>query len=119
MDKFVQVTTATASRAAALRISHEVVDRRLAACAQVIGPIQSIYRWQGKVENAREWLCLMKTTRSRFRELAGAIAALHSYDTPEITAVPIVAGSGRYLTWISASVRPPAGRRRAGRSACR
>ncbi len=118
LAKLIQVTTTTASRAAALRISGAAVKQRLAACAQVIGPVHSIYHWQGNIETAREWVCLMKTTRSRFRDLARTIEALHSYDTPEITVIPIVGGSRRYLTWISASLRPPAVRR-SRRSACR
>lgn len=117
VEKFLQVTTTTASRAAALRISRTLVERRLAACGQVIGPIQSIYHWQGRIENAREWLLLLKTTGPRFRELADAITAMHSYDTPEIVALPIVGGSQRYLKWIAASTRPSA--RRIRRSACR
>lgn len=119
MEKFVQVTTTIASRAAARQISRALVERRLAACVQIIGPVQSIYHWQGKIETAREWVCLIKTTRSRFLEVASAIDALHSYDTPEITVMPIVAGSRRYLSWISASARPQAKHSRARRSACR
>jgi len=100
-------------------MAEALVDRRLAACVQIVGPIESTYRWQGKLEVAQEWLCLMKTTRTRFRALAAAIDALHSYDTPEVVALPIVAGSRRYLEWLAASVRPPAARRgRKRRSAC-
>jgi periplasmic divalent cation tolerance protein len=100
------VATTTANRADARRIARAVVDRRLAACVQIVGPIESTYRWQGKVESAREWLCLIKTTQARYRGLAAAVEALHPYDTPEIIALPIVAGSRRYLDWLAASVRP-------------
>jgi len=79
---------------------------------QIVGPIESTYRWQGKVTTAREWLCLIKTTRARYRELAAAVQALHPYDTPEIVAVPIVAGSRRYLDWLASSVRPAAASRK-------
>ena len=120
MTDFIQVVTTTASRAAAQRIARAVVDRRLAACAQIVGPMRSTYRWQGKVETAREWLCLMKTTQTRCRELVAAVEAIHPYDTPEIIALPIVAGSRRYLGWLAAAVRPPAANRGcARRSACR
>jgi periplasmic divalent cation tolerance protein len=121
------MTTTTASRAEARRIARTLVDRHLAACAQIVGPIESIYRWQGKVETAREWLCLIKTTRARFGELALEVEALHSYDTPEIIAVPIVAGSRRYLDWLASSVCPPSpslesgicNRKSSQRSSCR
>jgi len=120
VGKSLQVVTTTASRAAARSIARAVVDRRLAACAQIVGPIESTYRWQGKVETAREWLCLMKTTQTRCRELIAAVEAIHPYDTPEIVALPIVAGSRRYLDWLAAAVRPPAASRRcARRSVCR
>ena len=120
MEKFAQMVTTTASRANARDIAKAVVDRRLAACVQVVGPIESTYRWQGRIETAREWLCLIKTTRTRYRKLAAAVEALHPYDTPEIIVVPITAGSRRYLGWLAASVRPPAaGRKRTRRSSCR
>jgi periplasmic divalent cation tolerance protein len=116
----VQAVTTTPSRAAARRIARTLVDRRLAACVQVVGPIVSIYRWQGRVETAREWLCLIKTSRARFRELSVTIEDLHPYDTPEIVALPIAAGSRRYLDWLAASVRPtPARPRSARRPSCR
>jgi periplasmic divalent cation tolerance protein len=83
-----------------------LVDRRLVACVQIVGPIESIYRWQGKVETAREWLCLIKTTRAGFRAVAATVETLHPYDTPELVALPIAAGSPRYLEWLTASVSP-------------
>ncbi len=119
MEKPFQVVTTTASVAVARRIARALVDRRLAACAQIVGPIESVYRWQGRVEMAREWLCLIKTTRARFREVAATVETLHPYDTPEIVALPIAAGSQRYLEWLEASVRPaPAKSRSARRSGC-
>ena len=102
----VQTLMTTPNRAAAHRIARTLVDRRLAACVQIVGPIESIYRWQGRVETAREWLCLIKTTQARFREVAAMVETLHPYDTPEIIALPIAAGSQRYLEWLAASVRP-------------
>ena len=120
MERYVQTVTTTGTRADARRIARALVDRRLAACVQVLGPVESTYRWQGKVVTAREWLCSIKTTRARFRQLAAAIADLHPYDTPEIIALPIAAGSRRYLNWLAAAVRLPVARRKsARRSACR
>jgi periplasmic divalent cation tolerance protein len=112
VEKFVQMVTTTASRAEARSIARAVVDRRLAACVQIVGPVESTYRWQGKVATAREWLCLIKTTQARYRQLAAAIEVLHHYDTPEIVALPIAAGSRRYLDWLASSVRPPTANRK-------
>jgi periplasmic divalent cation tolerance protein len=98
----VQVHTTTDSRELALKIARSAVEARLAACAQVVGPIASTYRWQGFVEQADEWLILLKTTRERFDGLAEHIRGEHTYETPEILAFPVVAGSEDYLQWISA-----------------
>lgn len=104
MDEYLQVLTAAGSEEEAERISAALVERRLAACVQVLGPVSSRYRWRGEVETAREWLCLAKTEASRYPELEAAIRELHSYEEPEIVATPIVAGSPGYLEWISQSV---------------
>lgn len=104
MTDYVQVLTTTASEQEAERIAAALVERRLAACAQVSGPIASRYRWRGEVEEAREWQCLAKTEASRYAEVEAAIRELHSYEQPEIVATPIVAASRGYLDWISASL---------------
>jgi periplasmic divalent cation tolerance protein len=101
---YLQVSIAAGSEEEAERIAAALVERRLAACVQVLGPIASRYRWQGKVEQAREWLCLAKTEASRYPELEAAIRELHSYDEPEIVATPIVAGSAGYLDWVAKSL---------------
>lgn len=106
MADYLQVLTTAGSEAEAEQISAALVERRLAACVQVIGPIASRYRWQGEVERSREWLCLAKTEASRYPQLEAAIRELHSYDEPEIVATPIVAGSQGYLDWIGESLRP-------------
>ena len=90
----------------ALRLARTVVSARLAACVNIHGaPVRSIYRWKGKVEDAKEWLLLMKTTKRRFAALQRKITELHSYDVPEIIALPIRAGSKKYLAWLTDSVR--------------
>ncbi len=99
---YVQVTTTTATEEEARQIARGAVERRLAACAQVVGPITSTYWWQGAIETAAEWMCLLKTTAHRFDAVAAYIRVEHSYDTPEITATPITGGSPEYLGWISA-----------------
>jgi periplasmic divalent cation tolerance protein len=102
--EYLQVQTTVGSEQEAERISAALIERRLAACVQVSGPIASRYRWQGEVEQAQEWLCLAKTEAGRYPELEAAIRELHSYDEPEIIATPIVAGSADYLEWIERSV---------------
>jgi periplasmic divalent cation tolerance protein len=104
MTEHIQVLTTVASEEDAERISIALVERRLAACVQTVGPIASRYRWQGKVEAAREWQCLAKTEATRYPEVEAAIRELHPYDEPEIVATPIVAGSAGYLAWVSESL---------------
>jgi periplasmic divalent cation tolerance protein len=101
----VQVLTTVGSEEDAERISAALVERRLAACVQTLGPIASRYRWRGEVETAREWQCLAKTEAGRYAEVEAAIRELHPYDEPEILATPIVAGSAGYLGWVSESLR--------------
>jgi periplasmic divalent cation tolerance protein len=94
------------SRAEARKIASAVVDARLAACVNILNaPVESVYRWKGKVESANEFLLVMKTTEARFARLRDAILDAHSYDVPEIIALPIVRGSAKYLDWIAESVR--------------
>jgi periplasmic divalent cation tolerance protein len=104
MADYFQVSTTAGSEAEAEKIGAALVERRLAACVQVIGPIASCYRWQGDVETAREWLCLAKTAAGRYPQLEAAIRELHSYDEPEIVATPIVAGSAGYFDWLAQNV---------------
>jgi periplasmic divalent cation tolerance protein len=104
MGEAIQVQTTTATRADAERIAAALVERRLAACVQISGPIRSCYRWQDAIETAEEWLCAAKTTRAAYARVEQAICELHPYDEPEIIAVPIVAGSPGYLTWLAEQV---------------
>jgi periplasmic divalent cation tolerance protein len=104
MTNYIQVLTTAGSEDEAESISTGLVERRLAACVQVIGPISSRYRWQGEIERSREWLCLVKTEASRYDQVEAAIRDLHSYEEPEILATPIVAGGQGYLDWLSASL---------------
>src|ERR1700740_342871 len=89
------------SRAEAHRSAREIVARRLAACANLLEiPVQSVYRWKGKVEKAREFLLLIKTSAGRLAALEAEIKRLHGYDVPEFIALPIIAGSSAYLRWL-------------------
>jgi periplasmic divalent cation tolerance protein len=100
-----QVTITTGSEDEAEAISSALVERRLAACVQLIGPIRSRYRWQGKVEEAREWMLVAKTTEQRYPRLEATVRELHSYDEPEIVATAIVAGSEGYLDWVAEAIK--------------
>lgn len=86
--------------ATAGQIARELVERRLAACVNVMAPCQSVYRWQGKVEEASEIPLLIKSTAARFAEIETVIRALHPYEVPEIIALPIRAGLPAYLDWV-------------------
>ncbi len=101
---FLTVLTTTDSREAAEALARSAVAARLAACAQVDGPVTSTYWWQGKLESAQEWRVLCKTTAGRYPELEEHIRANHSYDTPEVIATPIASGSAGYLAWVASEV---------------
>jgi periplasmic divalent cation tolerance protein len=103
----VQVLTAAGSREEAAAIAAALVEARLAACVQVVGPVESTFWWEGRIDRAEEWLCLVKTTAARAGDVVDEIGRRHSYDTPEITETPIVGGSDRYLAWIDESVTGP------------
>jgi periplasmic divalent cation tolerance protein len=105
-DKIVVLVTCGSAKEAR-RIARALVEQRLAACVNILqAPVQSVYRWKGRVESAKEVLLVIKSARERFVALQRAVRSLHSYDVPEIIALPIAAGSRDYLTWISDSVRP-------------
>ena len=105
MVNHLQVITVAGSKEEASKIAETVVQKRLAACAQILGPVSSVYRWEGKVERAEEWLCIMKTRAKLYPELESLISQVHSYDVPEILAVPIVEGSKSYLSWLNTEVK--------------
>jgi periplasmic divalent cation tolerance protein len=85
----------------ATRLADMLVGAHLAACVQILPEMESVYRWEGKIERQAEVLLIAKTTRGKFDELEREVRALHSYDTPEIVAVPIVTGSAPYLEWLA------------------
>jgi periplasmic divalent cation tolerance protein len=106
-DRYLMAMTTTDARADAERLARDLVEGRLAACVQVLGPISSTYRWRGAIETADEWLCLIKTTAARFDALAAHIETNHGYGTPELTAVPVDHGSAAYLAWVSSATANP------------
>jgi len=96
----IQITFTSGSKAEALNIASALIDSHLAACVQVSGPVTSVYRWKGQVETDEEWLCFAKTVDAKYQDAQSTILKLHSYDNPEIIAVPIVEGSPEYLKWL-------------------
>ncbi len=104
-DALVVITT-TETTEDAERLAALLVERELAACVQLLPQITSVYRWQGNVEQANESLLFIKTTREAYPQLEAAIKEHHSYQTPEIIALPVEAGMAGYLDWLNASVRP-------------
>jgi periplasmic divalent cation tolerance protein len=90
----------------ATRLADMLIGAHLAACVQILPEMESVYRWEGKIERQSEILLLAKTTAGKFADLEREVRALHSYDTPEIIAVPILAGSTPYLEWLNKSLKP-------------
>src|SRR4051812_28782306 len=101
-----QVVTTVDSHSAAQELARGAVEARLAACAQLVGPIESVYRWQGDISAAPEWQVVFKTTTDRYAELEAHLSAEHGYEVPEILCIPISAGAPAYLGWLSAETRP-------------
>lgn len=99
------VTSTTDSETAARELAAQLVDARLGACAQIVGPITSVYRWDGAVRTDREWRVEIKTTADRVAALTERIGELHGYDLPEVIATPIDGGSAAYLAWLTAETR--------------
>jgi len=100
------VMTTVDSSAAAAALATAVVEARAAACAQIVGPISSVYRWEGRLTTDQEWQVLMKTTEDAVDRLTEVITAHHGYDLPEIVAVPVTGGSPAYLRWVTDETRP-------------
>lgn len=104
MGEPLEVVTTTATQDDARRIARALVESRLAACVQIHGPIESTYRWRGKIETASEWQCVAKTHRELFAEVERAITRLHPYEVPEILATEIVEAGRPYAEWLDEQV---------------
>jgi|SRR5579863_4653438 len=102
-DKRIVLSTA-GSEEEARKIARELVERRLAACVNIVPQIESVYRWQGKIESSREWLLLIKTSAMLFAEVCQTVRELHSYEVPECIAINIEEGSPEYLLWLASSL---------------
>lgn len=104
MHQVVITTAGTAEDAE--RLADAIVEARLAACVQIVGPVLSVYRWDGAVQREREWQCWIKTAGDRVEALTEWIKEHHPYDVPEVVALPVLAGNAEYLSWVTAETRP-------------
>lgn len=106
MDKqYLQIFTTFPDKPGAHRLIQTLLQERLIACAQIIGPVSSSYRWQGKIVNDREYLCILKTSRRLYSRLNNRIKKLHPYEVPEIIALPITTGSADYFRWLTEELK--------------
>ena len=99
-NEFVQVMTTAETKNTLEKIGKLLIRKNLAACVQLIGPIESMYRWQGKIHHDQEWLALIKSRSVHFTQIERIILQNHNYDTPEIIALPLTTGEPKYLDWI-------------------
>jgi len=102
--KFIQVITTTDRKDLAKDIARYLVEAGLAACVQILDGMESTYLWKGKIETSREFMCLIKTREDLYPQVEEAIKKMHSYETPEIIALPILKGSQDYLKWLDDSL---------------
>jgi periplasmic divalent cation tolerance protein len=100
MPEFIVIFVTCGSEEEALKIAHSLVEERLAACVNLVSPVRSIYRWEGKIWDEKEWILFIKTQKERFEKLERKVKSLHSYSVPEIIGLPIVEGSSSYLQWL-------------------
>ena len=104
MKEHIQVFTTTENKDDARKIARDLVEKRLVACVQVIGPIMSTYRWKGKIEEEEEWLCILKSRYDRYEKLEKRLKSIHPYEEPEILATSVVTGNQSYLQWLNRQV---------------
>lgn len=105
MPEPIIVLVTCGSEEEALKIANALVESRLAACVNLVAPIRSIYRWEERIWDEKEWLLIIKTQKDRFEDLEKKVKSLHSYSVPEIVSLPIVEGSSSYLDWISENTK--------------
>ena len=106
MEKgYIQIITTLERKKDAERIGNILIEKRLAACIQIIGPLKSIYRWKEKIELAEEWMCIIKTKDNLYEEIERCIRDEHPYEIPEVIAVPIIKGSRGYLEWLRGQIK--------------
>lgn len=99
-ERYIQVFTTIDDREEADKIAESVVEQEVAACVQIVGPIESTYKWKGELTKSDEWLCILKSRKTSYEELEEVLLEEHPYENPEILAIPVVEGSPDYLRWI-------------------
>ena len=104
--QYIIILVTTASKPEAEKISQTLLEEKLIACANIVGPVSSHFHWGGKAEHAEEFLVLMKSRQDMFDTISERVKALHSYEVPEIVGLPIVAGSKAYLDWLGTALKP-------------
>ena len=104
-EKLVAASSTTPDRRSAELIAKDLVERGLAACVQIVGPIRSVYRWKGKLEDEEEFLLLLKTKAALLPEIEKRLEVIHPYEVPELLAVPVTGGGNAYLDWIRENLR--------------
>jgi len=105
VKKYMVVLVTCPSRKEAQRIARQLLDKKLIACANIINGVESIFRWKGRLDKARESLIIMKTVKNNLKNIEKTVKMIHSYELPEIVALPIVWGSGDYLKWLGDSIK--------------
>jgi len=100
MTDVVLILVTTGSDGEAEKIARALVEERLAACVNIVNPLRSVYRWEGKIQDDREWLLVIKTKQTHFAAVKARVEALHSYQVPEVIALPVVDGAEKYLEWV-------------------
>jgi periplasmic divalent cation tolerance protein len=105
MAEYIQVITTVEHKADAEKIAKFLVEKRIAACVQIIGPVTSYFQWQKKLDSAQEYLCLIKSRNDLFSELEAEIKSLHPYEVPELLVTPITNGGKDYLNWLAAELK--------------
>ncbi len=104
MTNIVEVTTTVGSQSAAQELARQIITARLAACVQIDGPVQSVYRWQGEICESQEWRCTLKTLAALTQPVVEAIGTHHPYDVPEILVLPVASSSPAYAQWLAEQV---------------
>ncbi|BDC36399.1 MAG: divalent-cation tolerance protein CutA [Candidatus Methanoliparum thermophilum] len=105
MEKYIQVITTVESKRDAERIANVLVEKNLAGCVQILGPIESVYWWENRIERTEEWLCVIKSEQSIYDEVEKTIKENHPYEIPEILAIPVIKGDKNYLEWLSKELK--------------
>ena len=102
--KYIQISTTVLKKSDAEKIAKILSEKKLSVCTQIVGPIMSVYKWKGKLEKSKEWLCLIKTKITLYKKIEKTIKNIHPYKLPEIIVIPIIKGSQEYLEWIDKEI---------------